>query len=263
MERRTISVRGGMFEADVREFGAPAAEPLLFLHGSGGLMVDPYLDMLGERFHVLAPSHPGFGASTGLERLDDIIDLAIYYYDLLDELGIERIHVVGHSLGGMLAAEIAALDPGRVRRLVLSDPIGLWRDDAPVMDFFSASMAEVQAAVWADPDADYVKMRRPDPSDTAALAEATYETLQSLAAAAKFQWPIPDKGLKKRIHRIAAPTLIVWGEKDGLVPPVYAEEFRSRIRYAQVAIMRGCAHQVMIEQPEAWVALVADFLGAE
>jgi pimeloyl-ACP methyl ester carboxylesterase len=138
MERRSVSVRGGMFQADVREYGDRGAEPLLFLHGSSGLLVDPYLDMLGERFRVIAPLHPGFGDSTGLEHIDDIVDLAIYYYDFLDELGLESAHVVGHSLGGMLAAEVAALDPGRVRRLVLANPVGLWRDDAPVMDFFSA-----------------------------------------------------------------------------------------------------------------------------
>ncbi len=260
MRRYTVDVRGGMFNADVREYGAEDAAPLLFLHGSGGLIVDPYLEQLGVRFRVIAPAHPGFGASTGLVHLDDIIDLAIYYYDFLDALGIESSHVVGHSLGGMLAAEIAALDPSRVRRLVLANPIGLWRDDAPVLDFFAADMATVQAAVWADPESELVKSRRPDPSDAEKLVEAMYESMQSLSAAAKFQWPIPDKGLKKRIHRIAAPTLILWGEKDGLVPPVYAEEFRSRIRDARVVIMRDVAHHPMIERPDEWNRLVTGFL---
>ena len=105
-------------------------------------MVDPYLDGLAERYRVFAPVHPGFGDSTGLEHIDDIIDLAIYYHDFMDELGLESAHVVGHSLGGMLAAEMAALDPRRVRKLVLCDPIGLWRDDAPVLDFFSAGCVD-------------------------------------------------------------------------------------------------------------------------
>jgi pimeloyl-ACP methyl ester carboxylesterase len=262
MERRSVSVRGGMFQADVREYGDRGAEPLLFLHGSSGLLVDPYLDMLGERFRVIAPLHPGFGDSTGLEHIDDIVDLAIYYYDFLDELGLESAHVVGHSLGGMLAAEVAALDPGRVRRLVLANPVGLWRDDAPVMDFFSAEYGDVQRAVWYDPEGDVAKARLPDMSDMAKLAAAMYESLQSLGAAAKFLWPIPDKGLKKRIHRITAPTLVVWGERDALVPPVYAEEFRTRIRDARVAIMKQCAHMVMLEQPEEFVSIVSDFLAS-
>ena len=111
MQERTIPIRGDMFQAHIREYGAPSSEPLLFLHGSGGAFADHYLDMLGEKFHVIAPEHPGFGESTGLEHVDDIIDLAIYYYDFMDALGIESAHVVGHSLGGMLAAEMAALDP--------------------------------------------------------------------------------------------------------------------------------------------------------
>lgn len=260
MERRTVSVRGGMFEVDVREYGDATAEPLLFLHGSGGLNVDPYLDRFGERFRVIAPLHPGYGESTGLEHLDDIIDFAIYYHDFMDAMGLESAHIVGHSLGGMLAAEIAALDPSRVRKLVLANPIGLWRDDAPVMDFFSADVAKVQQAVWADPTSELVKARRPDMSDVTKLASYMYDALQSLGAAAKFQWPIPDKGLKKRIHRIAAPTLIVWGAKDGLVPPIYAEEFRSRIKASRVAMMLDAAHQPFLEQPDEWNRLVTEFL---
>jgi pimeloyl-ACP methyl ester carboxylesterase len=260
LKERTVSVRGGMFQADVREYGSDAAEPLLFLHGSSGLLDGSYLDSLGERYHVVAPLHPGFGASTGLDAVDDIVDLAIYYYDLLDELGIESANVVGHSLGGMLAAEVAALDPHRVRRLVLANAIGLWRDDAPVLDYFSTDMRALQAAVWTDPESELVKSRQPDMSDMEAFAATMYESLQSLSAAAKFVWPIPDKGLKKRLHRIAAPTLILWGEDDGLVPPVYAEEFRSRIHGARVAILRRCAHMPMLEQPDEWVSAVVEFL---
>lgn len=257
-----VSVRDGMFEVDVREYGDAGAEPLLFLHGSGGLNLDPYLDLFGEKFHVIAPTHPGFGESTGLEHLDDIIDLAIFYYDFMDAIGIESAHVVGHSLGGMLAAEIAALDPSRVRKLVLANPIGLWRDDMPVLDFFSEDMAKVQKAIWADPSSEIVKARRPDMSDVNKLAAVMYESIQSLSAAAKFQWPIPDKGLKKRIHRISAPTLILWGAHDGLVPPAYAEEFRSRIAGSRVAMMPDSSHHPMIEEPEAWNRIVTEFLTA-
>jgi len=260
MEPRTVAVREGMFQAEVREYGAPSAEPLLFLHGSSGLLLDPYLELLGERFRVVAPQHPGWGASTGLEHIDDPIDMALYYYDFLDALRIDAAHVVGHSLGGMFAAEIAALDPHRVRRLVLSNAVGLWRDDAPVLDFFSCGMEELQRAVWAEPESDLVRSRAPDPEDKEALAGLMFDRMQSLAAAAKFLWPIPDRGLKKRLHRIAAPSLIVWGERDGLVPPVYADEFGARLRNARVEVLRGCAHMPMIERPEEWVRVVVEFL---
>jgi len=262
MQERTITIRDGMFSAQVREYGAASAEPLLFLHGSGGPMPDRYLDLLAERFHVLAPEHPGYGDSTGLEHLDDIVDFALYYYDLMDVAGIESAHVVGHSLGGMLAAEIAALDPHRVRKLVLANPIGLWRDDAPTLDFFSADPQTLMEAIWFDPVGEVASARRPpNMDDMEKLMEYMYASMQSLSAAAKFQWPLPDKGLSKRIHRIKAPTLILWGEKDGLVPPVYAEEFRTRIRDSRVVILKQAAHMTMLEQPDEFASVILEFLG--
>ncbi|MEX2247692.1 MAG: alpha/beta hydrolase [Dehalococcoidia bacterium] len=261
MEQRTISVRDGMFEAEVFEWGSTKGEPLLFLHGSSSLVRGPYLEDLGDRYHVIAPTHPGFGESTGLDHIDDPVDMAIYYYDFLDALGIDAAHVVGHSLGGMLAAEVAALDPHRVRKLVLCNPVGLWRDDAPVLDFFAEDIDRLQRAVWYDTEGEQAKAMRPDMSDMEKLMAFMYESMQSLAAAGKFLWPIPDRGLAKRLHRIAAPTLIVWGAADQLVPAVYAEEFRSRIRDARVAILPKSAHFPMLEEREDWVRAVTDFLG--
>lgn len=261
MEQRTVSIRGGMFTADVREFGPTGAEPLLFLHGSSSLVIDPYLDRLGDRYHVIAPTHPGFGESTGLEHIDDPVDMALYYYDFMDTLGIETAHVIGHSLGGMLAAEVAALDPHRVRKLVLCNPVGLWRDDAPVLDFFAEDPAAVQRAVWADPESEVATGLRPDMSDMDKLMDFIYTSMQSLSAAAKFLWPIPDRGLKKRLHRISAPALLVWGRHDRLVPPVYADEFKRYIPHAEIAILEDSAHFPMLEQRDEWLARVCSFLG--
>jgi pimeloyl-ACP methyl ester carboxylesterase len=116
--------------------------------------------------------------------------------------------------------------------------------------------------VWFDPESDLAKAGRPDMSNPEALAAAIFQSMQSLSVAAKFLWPIPDHGLRKRLHRIAAPTLIVWGERDGLVPPVYAEEFRSGIGDARVAILPKSAHFPMMEQRDEWVSLVTEFLGS-
>lgn len=261
-ERRTVPVRGGMFQADVREYGAADGEPLLFLHGSSSLVIDDYLDRLGGRFRVIAPTHPGFGESTGLEHIDDVGDLAIYYYDFMDAMGLASAHVVGHSLGGMLAAEFAAIDRSYTRKLVLCNAVGLWRDDAPVMDFFSEDVPTVMKAVWLDPESPAATKGRPDPGDPQKLADAMYTSIQSLSAAAKFLWPIPDKGLKKRIHRITAPTLVAWGAHDGLAPAVYAQEFALRIAGARIAMFEQSAHFPMIEQPDAWVEDVTSFLTA-
>lgn len=258
METRVLSLRDGTFNAHVTQRGA--GEPLLFLHGSGGLHEGAYLDLLGERFTVYAPWYPGFGPSEGIEHIEDVIDLALYYHDLMDELGLASAHVVGHSLGGMLAAELAALCSHRVRRLVLANPVGFWRDDEPVLDFFVLPPEQLLPYVVHDPESEAIKEALPRPETPAAMAEAMYLRIQSFSAASKFLWPIPDRGLRRRIHRIQAPTLIVWGESDRLVPPSYAEDFRSNIKDARVAILKECAHLPMFEQRDEFVSLISEFL---
>ena len=258
MEPRDVSLRDGMFQTHLLQGGS--GEPLLFLHGAGGLHEGEYLDQLAERFTVYAPWHPGFGASEGSEHIDDIIDLALYCHDLMDELGLESAHVVGHSMGGMLAAELAALCPHRVRRLVLANPVGLWRDDEPVLDFFTLSPEQLLPYTWHDPESEAAKIAYPTPETKEERVEQAFQRIQALATASKFLWPIPDRGLRRRIHRIQSPTLIVWGESDRLVPPSYAEDFRSQIKDARVAMLPECGHQPMLEKRDEFVSLVAAFL---
>ena len=174
---------------------------------------------LAGQFAVYAPEMPGFGDSTGLENLDDVIDLAISHLDLLDALGLEQPTVVGHSLGGMVAAEMAGLFPTRIRRLVAIALLGFWLDDQPVPDIFGITPAELPPLIWHDPDGPLAQEWHNVSEDRAAQREAAIRALQNSAAAAKFLWPIPDKGLKKRIHRIEAPTRLVWGASDKLVDP--------------------------------------------
>ena len=258
MESRTVSLRNGLFSVELRQGGS--GEPLLFLQGPGGVRHGRYLDMLAETFTVYAPSHPGFGESDGLEHIDDIIDLALFYHDLMDELALDSAHLLGHSLGGMLAAEMAALCSHRVRKLVLANPVGLWRDEEPVVDFFALTPSEYLRHVLHDVDSAAAKEAFGAPESQEEVMEAMYQRLQSFSAAGKFLWPIPDKGLKRRIHRIKAPTLIVWGESDRLVPPSYAEDFQSKIAGSKIAILSECAHMPMIEKPDEFVSLVTDFL---
>ena len=258
MESRSISLRDGMFKAHMLQGGS--GDPLLFLHGTDGLREGAYLDQLAEHFTVYAPWHPGFGPSEGDEHIDDIIDLALYYHDLMDALGLESAHVVGHSMGGMLAAELAALCSHRVRRLVLANPIGFWRDDDPVLDFFTLAPKQLAPYEWHNPESEAMQEAYPTPEGGEAMAEMMFERMRALASATKYLWPIPDRGLKRRIHRITSPTLIVWGESDRLVPPSYAEDFRSRIRDAQVVILPECGHMPMFEKRDDFVALVTEFL---
>jgi pimeloyl-ACP methyl ester carboxylesterase len=230
--------------------------PVLFIHGAGGLMWDSLLEGLASRFTVYAPEHPGSGQSVGLEELHDIWDLVLYYNDLLDALSLPNVTVVGHSFGGMVAAELAANNPDRVGRLVLIAPIGLWRDDAPIPDIAGIGPDKLAGLVLADPNSPLAAFLAPPVDDPDALFQAAMR----MASILHFIWPIPDKGLSRRIHRVQAPTLLVWGTKDGLVPPVYADEFASRLRSAEVELIDDAGHLPQLEQPDAVRERVLAFL---
>lgn len=206
MEVTSISVRSGMFSTMLRTGGS--GEPLVYLHGPQGLRgAETFLERFTPAFTVYAPAHPGFEESTGLEHIDDIFDLVVYYNDLLDSLGLESANVVGHCLGGMFAAELAALSSERVRKLVLVSSLGLWDETRPVTDFFSLKASDLPGALWNDPESKLAAAMHSLPASREAQLEAYLAHMQHLATSGKFLWPIPDKGLKKRIHRTKAPKL--------------------------------------------------------
>jgi pimeloyl-ACP methyl ester carboxylesterase len=254
-----VSVRKGSFQTCVRSAGQ--GDPLLFLHSAGGLHGwPPFLERLAQTFRVIAPEHPGFGRSEGLEHLDDVIDLALYYTEFLDAMGLDQPHIVAHGLGGMIAAEVAAIVPDRISKLVLVAPLGLWLDEHPVMDFFASTPEELAAAIFHDPGAAVAKELMALPTDPDAQLEAILERTQNLSAAGKFLWPIPDKGLKKRLHRISAPTQLLWGASDRLVPPLYGKEFLKHLERARLTVFKGASHMLPFEQADEFVAVVTDFL---
>ncbi len=181
--------------------------------------------------------------------LDDLWDLVLYYDELFDRLGLQSVPVIGHSFGGMMAAELAANHPERVSRLVLISPIGLWLDGAPIPNWMIITpAADLPKYLFCDPSGPVAQQALAFPEDPEELVEAQIQFHWSMACTGKFVWPIPDKGLKKRIHRIAAPTLIVWGKQDRLVPPVYAEAFASRIADARVELVDQAGHIPQLEQ---------------
>jgi pimeloyl-ACP methyl ester carboxylesterase len=251
-----VELRDGRFKIRVLEAGA--GDPVLFLHGAGGLFWDPLLDALAVSHRVIAPEHPGAGESQGLEHVEDLWDLVLYYNELLDSFGVERATLVGHSFGGMVAAEIAATSPHRVDRLVLIAPLGLWLDEHPVPDISGIPPTTLPALVFADPDGPIAaSMPAPDPTD----AESLFRAAQTMSSILQFIWPLPDKGLKKRLYRLKAPTLIVWGAEDGLVHPAYGEEFRDRIAGARLEVVDGAGHLPHLEQAEHTIGLITDFVG--
>jgi pimeloyl-ACP methyl ester carboxylesterase len=255
MQQSRVSIRNGKFATTMQWSGSGA--PLLFLHGAGGPMVGaPFLDELAKHFTVYAPAHPGFGPGEGIEHLDDIIDFALYYHDFLDELQIEKPHIIGHSLGGMLAAEIVALAPARVNRLVLVGAAGLWMDETPIPDFFTFNPQQLVKTALHDPEGPLGQMM----TQQFSAPEMMLEMHKCLASAGKFLWPIPDKGLKKRIHRIQQPTLIVWGASDKLIPPAYGEAFLKAIPGSRLVTLPQSGHLPMLEEQDAFVQVVTNFL---
>jgi pimeloyl-ACP methyl ester carboxylesterase len=255
------SVRGDRFRVVVAEAGT--GFPLVYLHSELLSPTAPgWLSELASSRQVIAPQHPGFGRSTGLEHLDDVLDLTIYYLDLFDALGVSQIDLIGESFGGMIAAELAALAPDRIRRLALVAPLGFWLDESPTLDVFALPAGEVHRQAWARPDAPPGSDYAPGTGTDEEKRRAHVERMRSLAAAGKFLFPIPDKGLAKRVHRIAAPTLLLWGTEDRIVPLAYAAPFQERIRNTRLASIASAGHFPLLERPTEALGALHAFLEA-
>jgi len=258
MRSQQIAVRDGVFDTEVWEAGS--GDPLLYLHGEGRPAWSPFLDALAERHRVIAPLHPGYGGSVGTEHLQDLPDLVYYYLDFLDRLGLKGLPLVGPGLGGMIAAELAAVQPDRFTALALIAPMGLWLPDEPVRDFFAMPAPDLAAALYHDPSSPAAQAAATVPTEGDAMIEYHVERAKSMATAAKYLWPIPNRGLAKRAHRIAAPTLIVWGAGDKIASPRYAEAFAGQIKGARVEIVQEAGHLPHEEQPARVSELVTSFL---
>jgi pimeloyl-ACP methyl ester carboxylesterase len=259
---RAISVRDGLFQTQVREAGSGA--PLLYLHGAEGPRTGwpAFLAALAESHRVIAPDLPGFGQSTGGEQFRDVLDLTIYLQDLLDALGLDRVDVLGHDLGGMAAAELAAASDRRVGALVLVAPYGLWADDDPILDVFATPRDALAPLAWHELSSEgATAVLAPAETDEEAL-RARLDLNRNLATATRFLWPIPDRGLDRRIHRVRAPTLLVWGASDRIVPPSYGPRWQAAVPQAQLVTIPNAGHEPMLEQPEAFTEAVLPFLAA-
>jgi len=255
---RLVAVRAGAVSFRLLSGGRGA--PLVYFHSiheRGGW--SPFLERLARRYTVYAPLHPGVGGSTGVETLDDVLDLTLAYEELLTALDVRRAHLVGHFFGGMIAAELAAVFPERAARLALISPLGLWRDDAPSQDILILPADELGPILFADMTSAAARAWSVLPEDDEANVAAQTESIACRAAIAKFVWPIPDKGLRKRLHRITAPALILWGDADRANPVVYAEEWQRRIKGAAVKFLPG-GHMLIHETPDAAARAVEEFL---
>ena len=230
---------------------------ILMLHGGDGPVSHlPFVDRLAEQYEIIQPIHPGFSGSPIPEHFDNLQDLIFLYLDLIDSLDLRNTILMGFSMGGWLAAEIAVMNTRRLSKLVLVDSVGIKPGgpfDRDVADVFAVSPDEQIRISWHDTS------KAPDP------ATMTDDELQILAANriahGLYTWEpyMHNPKLPYRLHRIDIPTLLIWGEGDGIVTPSYGEAFRAMIPGAKMAVISEAGHFPQIEQPVAFVKHFLEF----
>jgi pimeloyl-ACP methyl ester carboxylesterase len=250
-----LEVQGGSIQL-MRGGSGP---PLLFLHAAGGAGAWlPFHGLLARRFDVVAPDHPGFGGSDDLPEVEGIDDLVYHYLDVLDRLELEQVTVVGASLGGWVAAELAVHSPERVDRLALLGAAGLRIPGHMATDLFLMTPEQVVATLYkhperaaglfpAEPDIDFIL--------------ATYRDMAGLA---RYAWHpfLSNPKLERRLHRITARTLVLWAEDDRVVPLVHGQRYAARIPDATLRVVEDCGHAMYFERTDAFADAVIEFLEA-
>jgi pimeloyl-ACP methyl ester carboxylesterase len=252
----------GHLGARIEVVEAGKGRDLLFLHGAGGHMVDdPLLAALAGRYRVVAPLLPGYGQSGGEDRLRDMLDVTLHALDVLGKLELKKPIVVGHSMGGMIAAEMAAIAHTEITRLCLIAPAGLWLDDHPVVDIFSRLPYELPGLLFHDAEVGgrLLTAGGGNMEDPEFLKQFLVMNARRMGMAGKLLFPIPDRGLAGRLHRITARTLIVWGKEDALIPPVYGDAFKKAISKSKLKKIAGAGHAVGQEKPAAVLKAIQDF----
>lgn len=255
----TVTTRGGI-DVEVRRSGS--GPDVLYLHGLVGLLAEePLLDALAERFTVHAPTWPGYGELENEGAIEDMLDFALLGWDIADALELERPHVVGHSFGAMVAAEMACLARRDLDRLVLVAPYGLWLDDRPLPDPFGVLPFDLVGLLLADGSkADALVPPGLDLGSDEGLASFMVSNARRLGTAGKIMFPIPNRRLSKRLYRLTAPTRIVWGEDDQLIPVEYAGAWADAIRHAEVIRIPGGGHLLNVDRPSETADAIVGFL---
>ena len=250
---QALSVRG----TPVQMLQDGSGPPLVFLHGAGGAgRWLTFQERLAKDFSVYFPSHPGHGGSPAAEWIEHISDLAFHYLDLLDRLGLERVHLVGASFGGWIAAEIATMASHRLESLVLIDPVGI-RVDGWIYPFlFGMDIPEIVGTIFQNPMA-ALALAPPDQSiDTLALQ------YRQGTALARVSWNpyLYNPLLRRRLGRISSPTLLCWGAHDRLAPlKPCGEAWAQEILGSRLRVFEESGHVPHLEEPEAVAEAISEF----
>jgi pimeloyl-ACP methyl ester carboxylesterase len=252
MELKTVQTP----HVPVRYFEGGSGRDLVFLHGAGGVTAeDPFLNALAARHHVYAPLIPGYGDSDEAPEIRDMLDFTLHSWDVVEALGLKDPILVGHSMGGMIAAEMAAIAPNDLSRLALIAPAGLWDDDHPVVDMFSTLPFEMPQLLFHDAEAGAAILTAGRNVEDPGFLQAYLVTnARQLGMAGRILFPIPERGLAQRLYRIKARTVIVWGDSDRLISPTYAHAFKKGIAGSQLVSIPEAGHMLILEK----TAQVAD-----
>ena len=238
-------------------YEAGGGDAIVYLHGSGSFTGFDFATAWVGGNRVIAPHHPGYGESGDSKEIRTIHDYVLHYLELFDQLGLNSVHLIGASLGGWIAAEIAVVRPDLVRSLSLVGPAGLYVADPPATDLFTIPPEKLSSYLMADPS----KMARYHPAepDVDFLTLRYRETIST----ARLLWEDPKGGsmLNGWLERLRMPVLILWGEKDRVRPPSHGKAWCARLPDAQLTVLPGTGHLALEENADT-ARLVADFVAA-
>jgi pimeloyl-ACP methyl ester carboxylesterase len=264
MKSRILKLKPSGLRIEIVEAGPSGKQSgrdLFYLHGAGGhLPNDPLIAALSTKYRVVAPLLPGYGRSEGEDGLRDMLDVTLHTLDVLEACKLAKPIVVGHSMGGMIAAEMAAIAHTEITKLCLLAPAGLWLDDHPVADIFSKLPYELPGLLFHDAEAGQKLLATGgNMEDPEFLKQFLVIRARRLGMAGKILFPIPDRGLVQRLHRISAKTLIVWGREDMLIPLVYGDAFKKAVSKSKLVRIAKAGHAVGQEKPQAVLDAIRKF----
>ncbi len=257
---REATIKAG--EVNLQVFHGGQGDPLLVLHGAGGNPGwMPYHDALAEHFHVYAPSHPGFGGSDRPDWLERLHDLAYIYRWFLRDAKLAPVTVLGFSMGGWLAAEMAAMYPDLIRRLVLVGAAGMKPTEGEITDIFLITPEEVGELRFYDraqvPQYDELFGQLPTPAQ-----QQTAVWDREMAALLTWKPYMYNPKMPLLMAQNQLPTLIIWGKQDAIVPLNCGERYQQTIPGAQLTVIDHCGHSPQIEKPRAFLDAALPFLTA-
>jgi pimeloyl-ACP methyl ester carboxylesterase len=235
-----------------------AGPPLVYLHSAGG-ETDwmPFHAALAERFQVVAPAAPGFSLSSGLDEIDNMVDLAWHTIDLLAKLKLNHVPVVGFSIGGWLAAQMAILRPALISKLVLVNAAGLRLADAPMGELFIDDLDDLRALLFHDPNDPSIELAMPSSLEDPRILN----WLRAREATARLGWNpyLHDPKVPDHLQRIQCPTLVICGKQDKLIPLAHGEFYARHIPNTRLEVLDACGHMLPFERSEDFANLVTQF----